>query len=479
MEFFNELLAFIGRWHPLFVHLPIGMLFLAFIMSWVVRYEKYSAISDAIPFTLLLGTIAALMASVTGYLLSLDGGYELETLNLHKWLGIAVALLSLFVYLLYREGLDIDFIHRVKPYRFFVFTVIIILLGLTGHYGGTLTHGKGYLKEALPTVIKNAVGITSVDDMQIPPLDDAQEALVYEEIVHPILAQRCQSCHGAKKQEGGLALHDKASLLKGGEDGFVLTAGDLEKSELYARLILPVGHERRMPPKGRKPITNEQIKLIGWWISTGAKFDSKAKDLEQTDDVIAALKLLEEGGESEAESEYAYFPEAIKLPEDVVQKLQAKGIKVLPIADNNHYVVINTINYPQFSDQDLLDLLSFKDNIVQLKIGNSSITNSSLEQIATFPYLLKLHLEHTAITDEGLKLLKGHERLKYINLFGANVSDEGMTALRDIPNLKHIYAYQTKVSMHGVDAIRKGLPTVRIDTGQYVLPFLDTDTIIY
>lgn len=474
MEFLNELLAFIGRWHPLFVHLPIGMLVIAFMMAFAARYERYAKVAPAIPFTLLVGTVAAIFACITGYLLSLNGGYEQETLDFHQWLGIGVAVFSLLAYLLYKEGDAPAFLSGMRKFRFAVFVLVVVLLGFTGHFGGTLTHGKGYLKDALPTAIKNVVGITQEDE-ELPLLADAQEAIVYEGIIQPILAQRCESCHGGKKAEGGFALHDKASLLKGGDEGIALTSGDLENSPLYARLILPAGHEKRMPPKGRTPISEDQIKLVGWWIAAGANFEHKAKDLEQTADIAEILKRLESGADAPSESEYANLPEAPALPDDLVQQLQAKGIKVLPIAADNNYVVINTINYPQFSDQDLADLAKFKDNIVQMKIGRSAITDKGLADIATFPNLLKLHLEHTKVTDAGLAQLKDHARLSYINLFGVDVTDAGIAALSEIPTLKNIYVYETKVTGEGVEqAKQKGS---NLDTGKYQLPFLPTDTI--
>ncbi|MCY4778608.1 hypothetical protein ORI89_03020 [Sphingobacterium sp. UT-1RO-CII-1] len=476
MEFLNELLGFIGRWHPLFVHLPIGMLVVGFMMACVARFEKNKQLVPAIPFVLLTGSIAAVFAGVTGYLLSLNGGYEQETLDYHQWLGIAVAVISLLTFTLYNEKIQNRFVLKIRNYKFIVFVVVMLLLGFTGHYGGTLTHGKGYLKEALPTVIKNAVGMQSEIET-LPLLADAQEAEVYEGIIQPILAQRCQSCHGDKKQEGDFALHDMPSLLKGGKEGLALKAGDLDNSPLYARLILPEGHEGRMPPKGRTPITNDQIKLIGWWISTGANFESKARELEQSDEIAAILKRLEEGGSEEAQSEYANLPEAAKLPEDLIDALQAKGIKVLPIADGNSYVAINTVNYPDFSDADMKDLLKFKDNIVQLKIGNSALSDEGLKDIATFSNLLKLHIEHTKITDAGLAHLKGHQKLNYINLFGVGVSDQGIRSLADIPSLKHIYTYQTNVTAEGVQYVREKLAESNVDTGKYLLPFLETDTI--
>lgn len=115
-QFFEELGEFIGRAHPLLVHLPIGMLVAAFLMAILARREKYKELKVAVPVVLLFGSIAAVLASIAGYLLSLRGGYEQQTLDFHQWLGIGVALVSVFVYWMYRNK---------RAYRFVVFGLLI------------------------------------------------------------------------------------------------------------------------------------------------------------------------------------------------------------------------------------------------------------------------------------------------------------------------------------------------------------------
>lgn len=465
VELLEELIEFIGRWHPLLVHMPIGMLIIAFIMAVLAMKQKYHNIAPAIPVVLLFGTIAAFLASMTGYLLSLRGGYDRTSLVFHQWLGILVAMTSLFVYLLYKGN-------KMKSFRLPLFVLLVLLIGFAGHFGGTLTHGKGYITDALPTMVKELIGQESFE-VEIISLENVQEAFVYADVIAPILKQRCQSCHGERKKEGSLALHTKEALLKGGEGGIVMQAGMMEESELYARMILPVGHEDRMPPKGRTPITQEQIQLIGWWISEGASFDKKVNQINQSPEINDLLASLEKS-ENEDESAYSNLLPETEIRKDVVEKLEAKGIKVLPIADNSNYVVISAINYPEFEDQDMEELLEIKDNIVQLKLGNTSITDKAMENIEEFLNLMKLHIERTNVTDEGLVNLKKLQNLTYVNLMGLNVTDDGLKSLEESPSLRQVYAYQTKMTSMTDDNNQ-----IRLETGQYELPFLPSDTIIY
>jgi len=45
----------------------------------------------------------------------------------------------------------------------------------------------------------------------------ATRQIEFTKDVEPILAKSCYSCHGAKKQESGLRLNEKAAALKGGD----------------------------------------------------------------------------------------------------------------------------------------------------------------------------------------------------------------------------------------------------------------------
>ena len=46
----------------------------------------------------------------------------------------------------------------------------------------------------------------------------------FEQNVRPLLAENCYSCHGDKKQKGGLRLDSLEAILKGGESGPAVVA---------------------------------------------------------------------------------------------------------------------------------------------------------------------------------------------------------------------------------------------------------------
>ena len=81
-----------------------------------------------------------------------------------------------------------------------------------------------------------------------PPLRAA--APDFDKDIRPILAKHCLGCHGPKKQESGLRLDRRQSLLAGGDSGDpAIRPGKPESGELTRRLNSR-DPEVMMPPKG-------------------------------------------------------------------------------------------------------------------------------------------------------------------------------------------------------------------------------------
>ncbi len=477
MDSNGDILLFLGRWHPLLVHLPIGMLVLAFCFALLSRKKGNAPLVTAIPTTLLLGACSATLASVSGYLLSLGGGYDAETLSLHQWLGIGTTLVSALCWWLYRTPVAKEKTrYPLRKFRFAFLTGMVALLCTAGHFGGTLTHGEGYLAEALPAHTREWFG-WQPDRILI---DDVQEAAVYEDIIQPIFKQRCQSCHGPKKQEGDLALHTWEMVMKGGENGPVIAAGSATESELYRRLALPEGDDDRMPPKGRTPISEDQIKLIAWWIGIGAPTDQQVKAVEQPEEIYPVLLALESGGaESPTDDPRVSLADIPAANAEAVEQLRAKGVKIVPLAASKNQLAVNAVNYPEFNDEDARILSALGENVVQLKLGGTKITDGALQHIGRLTGLQQLHLEHTAVGDGGLAHLETCEQLSYLNLFHTKVTDDGLRSLARQPALRKVYLYQTPATREGVAALARSQPLLEIDTGGHRLLELPTDTMVY
>lgn len=87
--------------------------------------------------------------------------------------------------------------------------------------------------------------------------------------VKPLLQQKCYACHGAFQQQGGLRVDTAAALLRGGESGSPIAAGDSVNSQLVRILTGEDGF--RMPPENEgAPLTSAEIAVIRSWIDAGA-----------------------------------------------------------------------------------------------------------------------------------------------------------------------------------------------------------------
>ena len=89
----------------------------------------------------------------------------------------------------------------------------------------------------------------------------------FETRIRPILVDRCQECHGEKKQEGGLRLDSRAAWQAGGENGSVIQSGKPDASRLI-EAVRYANSELQMPPK--KKLSDRQIADLEAWVKMGA-----------------------------------------------------------------------------------------------------------------------------------------------------------------------------------------------------------------
>lgn len=134
------MIELLGHLHPLIVHLPIGILLVALWLMWLSRKEKFSGVKPVIPLLLLVGSIAALIASITGYFASISHRYNRSLVNWHMWMGICVLLVSM---ILYTKEVNA----KVEVPKKLLFVGLLLLLIVTAHLGGALAHGLDYLSK--------------------------------------------------------------------------------------------------------------------------------------------------------------------------------------------------------------------------------------------------------------------------------------------------------------------------------------------
>ena len=471
---------FFGHFHPLVVHMPIGFLLIAGLLE-LDRLTRRNLVSPhTITLILFWSAVSATMACVFGYLLSLGGGYEEETLNDHMWQGIGVAVFAWVAWAVKSENLG-----RIIPFAPVMYLpalgISLLLLLAAGHHGGNLTHGSDYLTQYTPEPFRTLAGIPPrKTEVAAKPITDVNQAMVFEQIVNPILQSRCVQCHNAEKSKGGLRYDTVEMLKKGGEDGPVFVAGKGLESSMVKACLLPEDDEEHMPPKGKTQLTDGQIALLTWWIDQGAPFDKKVSDLNVNDAIRPVLASLGGGGPVETgttavasgRNDGPPAPESpvltMKVPAadpKVIDELKKTGLLVLPLSKEQNQLEVSAVNARTFGDAQATVLPKVSAQIVWLKLGDTDVSDATLTQIGKLKNLQKLHLEQTNVTDAGLKNLKGLANLEYLNLYGTAITDAGLTELAGLKNLKTVYLWQTKVTEAGLANLKKAMPRLEIVGG--------------
>lgn len=158
--------------------------------------------------------------------------------------------------------------------------------------------------------------------------------------VTPILLTRCTVCHGLRKQEAGLDLRTKESILKGGKSGPAMVLGKPEESLLIKRI-----KAGDMPPKqqlivvGVKPIAPAETEKLERWIRQGAPEAAPEPDLAGTDkDPLVKEKDRQFWAFKtpvRPEPPTVKHADRVRNPVDafVLAKLESKGLSLSPEAD--------------------------------------------------------------------------------------------------------------------------------------------------
>src|SRR5215470_560331 len=88
MQFF----WFLGRFHVLIVHLPLGILTLAVALEILVRFRQFTFLKDAVAVTWIAGAISALATVALGFMHATEDSFEdIEAVEAHRSAGVALA----------------------------------------------------------------------------------------------------------------------------------------------------------------------------------------------------------------------------------------------------------------------------------------------------------------------------------------------------------------------------------------------------
>jgi len=395
------MLELLGKSHLLWVHLPIGFIFLALVLTLLKRKNPEAPYLILLPLIWRLATLAAIFAVFSGLLLSEN--QEGTNLFFHQYAGIFLTV-GLISYLIFKNE--------------FLLIFISILFVTTIHLGASLTHGEDYLFTEKRKII------TQLNEVEL-----------YEDAIVPIFKAKCFSCHKPGKSKGDLDLTNYEKI------------GD--KEELVRRTHLPKSHKEFMPANGKAPLTKEQLAILSYWVEIGAP---KTKRLAQLQ-LSAKRKSMFESFFKLDENPLL----SLNVKPAKYEHLAKNGFLIHPIYQQS---ALLEVKYTGKGKPDLKLLQEIKKQVVWLDLSNTGLRNEDLKIVGQLENLFKLNLSKNDISNPGIMDLGELKNLTEINLYETEVNAAALNHLMKLPKIEKIYLWETKLPPYYLDSIAKINPTI-------------------
>lgn len=182
---------FLGHFHPVLLHLPIGVFILIVLQELGAIFGKrhHEQVANTSMFPLFFGAASAVLAVLAGFLL-FQGGSEYTGNALaerHLWGGLIFAVAAIITFIL--KAWTVALSANPAFYRLLLFASVS-LMGFASHDGASITHGENYLTEYAPDPVRTVLGLEKKkqksDNPDVAPAKTAGQQLVYADIVAPI-----------------------------------------------------------------------------------------------------------------------------------------------------------------------------------------------------------------------------------------------------------------------------------------------------
>jgi len=437
----NGVTLMAGRFHVLFLHLPIGGMFALIcirLLKNVTQQEQYEHFFSTVLSSVVL---VSLLSAITGIFIAASGDYGEETVALHRKSGITFSVL-LYAYSVIRNYLG-------TLAEKLLFTLLIVVLIFTGHQGGVLTHGKDFLQPHKRSV-KNAVNDTG----------NAEDSVFFEAAVMPVIAKKCISCHNEQKAKGELMLTDADFWQRGGKSGPLIQAGDVSGSLLMQRVLLPDNDELHMPPIGKPQLTGDEIKTLRLWIQSGASYIRKVKSYMADDSMMSVISVLKARNEVK-KSVYTFK----RVTPDVLERLNTPYVHVTPIYAGSPALSATFFVASAYSSNALESLTEVKDQLVYLNLSGMPVGAGDLKKVSAFSNLEKLYLNNTKVTDKDVLQIKELKKLTHLSLLNTEVRSGIRKLFSATTGLSHVYLGSPGIQTDTINAWRKAFPKITFVEG--------------
>lgn len=466
-----DIVRFLGHFHPVLLHLPIGVFSLIMLQELgAIFLRKRGERRETPVFPMFFGAASAILAVIAGFLLYQGGGFEGNALaERHLWGGIIFAVAALVTLIV--KVWTVSRVGNQAFYRLLLFASVGVM-SFASHDGASITHGSDYLTNYAPDPIRKMLGLPVKNDgggKEGEPAKSPDQQVVYSDIIAPIFENRCNQCHKEEKAKGKLRMDNYEVLVQGGKEGPAIEPGSAEKSNIIVRMALPIDEDEHMPPDGKPEPEPHEVVLIKWWLDSGA--DPK-KTLAEMGEIPAPVQeALSKLPANHRAALSATEAKKAAAPGDDLKSKVAELEKQFPGAITFESQESSFVNFTSYSLRGSLDDATFAKisplypQLASVDLSATKITDATVAKLAEAKNLKNVRLAETAITDASLDTLSKIQTLESINLFGTKVTNEGVMKLSALPNLKRLYLWQTGVTPETIEELKKKLPNAEIVTG--------------
>jgi hypothetical protein len=192
-----------------------------------------------------------------------------------------------------------------------------------------------------------------------------------------------------------------------------------------------------MPAEGKPGLTPAELKVIEFWIASGAA------------ETLAAEKVTAAPPPPPVKPVLPPLAADYRPRSSQIAALETQlGVRLTPRSQNpRDGLILRTVGAPARCDDTALAALKpIADLIVDAELARTKITDAGMKTLGSFTNLRSVDLSHTAVTSRGLASLTNLGKLESLNLTATNVDDEGVLPFRNKPGLRRLYLFETRCS---------------------------------
>lgn len=523
----SDWFKFGGRLHILLLHMPIGIISLAFFAA-CLRCCRLPVFDDrAQAVLLLLGSGSAMLAAACGLMLAQEASFN-ELLYWHMYTGIAVFALSLLSLGTYLWAVSANGPIPRLLYGLSLSACMGVMCW-SAHLGGSITHGRHFITKYAPwnqsaspaeqqdAATEEADGGSQPDSKPGDEMKDTQtdsEADESDAMTDDVTAldQEEPASDSEQDTDGNMAAaNDSAAATDNGateQPAAQLSKAAQANATLFKENVEPVlaarCYECHGASKQKSDLRLDAPQHIriggngGKVVIPGQPENSSLYTLvvldEADPDIMPSKGAVLTHEETELIRQWilggAYYgdehkqQEQNKRPADTrvstvesdssgigqpdaqaVQALRDAGANVNELSSNGALLELDLryLEQPLSTLSKHIDTL--KKHVYWIDAGRSDLDDKGLQMLSQCAGLRRLYVHQTSVTDAGMQHVGKLEHLEVLNLYQTAVGDAGLKYLQGLQSLQKIYLWQTNVSDSGVKTLQQALPDLDINRG--------------